>query len=175
MQVAIADTVLTNGAIYTLNPEQPWTEAVAIKDGKYSFVGDSAGATAYVGEGTLLVDLQGRMAMPGINDAHVHPVMGATQALYHCQFPIQSGPDEIADVLRACVEEDADTEWIIGGQWGSAFFQQYAIESPRTWLDSITGDIAVSLNDDSHHNTWMNSRALALAGITRSTPDPEGG
>ena len=175
MQVAIADTVLTNGKIYTVNPEQPWTEAVAIKDGKYSYVGDSAGATPYVGEGTKVIDLQGNMAMPGINDAHVHPVMGATTFLYHCRFPIQSGPDEIAEVLRGCVEKDPGAEWIIGGQWGSGFFQQYEIESPREWLDAITGDIAVALDDDSHHNAWFNSKALELASISRATSDPAGG
>jgi len=175
LQVAIADTVLTNGKIYTLNLEQPWTEAVAIKDGKYSYVGDSAGATAYIGEGTKLIDLQGKMAMSGINDAHVHPVMGATSLLYHCRFPIVSGPDEIANVLRACVEKDPGAEWIIGGQWGSGFFQKYKIESPREWLDAITDDIAVTLDDDSYHNSWFNSKALELAGITRFTSDPEGG
>ncbi len=174
-QVEVADTLLTNGKIYTVNPQQPWTEAVAIKDGKYSYVGDSVGAATYVGEGTQIVDLQGKMAMPGINDAHVHPVMGAVRSLYHCQFPIQSNPDEVAHALRGCVEKNPDSQWIIGGQWGSAFFEQYEIESPRAWLDAITGDIAVVLNDDSYHNTWFNSKALELAGISHSTLDPEGG
>ncbi len=173
--VVAADTVLTNGKIYTVNPEQPWTEAVAIKDGKYTYVGDSAGVTAYVGGATNLIDLQGKMAMAGINDAHVHPVMGAIASLYHCRFPIESDPDEIAKILRGCVAKDPGAEWIIGGQWGSGFFQQYDIESPREWLDAITGDIAVALDDDSGHNSWFNSKALELAGILPSTPDPEGG
>ncbi len=174
-QVVFADTVLTNGKIYTLNPQRPWTEAVAIKDGKYIYVGDDTGATAHVGEETKVIDLQGRMSMPGINDAHVHPVMGAIRALYHCQFPIQSNPDEVADALRGCIDKDPDAKWIVGGQWGSGFFERYKIESPREWLDAISGDIAVVLNDDSYHNTWFNSKALELAGITGSTADPEGG
>jgi hypothetical protein len=170
-----ADTVLLNGAIYTLDEDSQWAEAVAIRDGRYDFVGSSEEARQYIGPDTSVTDLGGMMAMPGVNDAHVHPVMGAAQFLYQCQFPIQSNPDEVAAVLRACVAADPDAEWIIGGQWGSAFFQTYDIESPRAWLDAITGDIAVSLNDDSHHNIWFNSKALALAGITRDTPDPEGG
>ncbi len=170
-----ADAVLLNGAIYTVDATHPWVEAVAIEDGHYVFVGSSAQARKYVGAETNVADLQGRMVMPGINDAHIHPVMGATQQLYECQFPSESSPDQIADALRACAEKGPASEWIIGGQWGSGFFQQYNIGSPRAWLDAISGDKAVSLNDDAHHNAWFNSKALALAGISRSTPDPEGG
>jgi predicted amidohydrolase YtcJ len=170
-----ADTVLLNGRIYTVDTAHPWVTAVAIRDGHYVFAGSDEEARKYVGPETNVADLQGRMAMPGINDAHVHPVMGATQYLYECQFPIQSNPDEIAAALKACAEKDPQAEWIIGGQWGSGFFQQYDVGSPRAWLDSVSGDKAVSLNDDSHHNAWFNSKALALAGITRETPDPEGG
>ncbi len=170
-----ADAVMLNGAIYTVDAAQPWVEAVAIEDGHYVFVGSSEEARKYVGAETNVADLQGRMVMPGINDAHIHPLMGATQQLYECQFPSASNPDQIADALRSCVEKDPASGWIIGGQWGSGFFQQFDIGSPRAWLDSISGDKAVSLNDDSHHNAWFNSKALALAGISRSTPDPEGG
>lgn len=170
-----ADTVLLNGAIYTIDVAHPRVEAVAVRDGQFVFAGSSADARQYAGPETQVTDLAGKMAMPGINDAHVHPVMGATQSLYECQFPIESNPDQIADALRACVEKNPDAGWVIGGQWGSGFFQQYDIGSPRAWLDAISGDKAVSLNDDSHHNAWFNSKALALAGITRSTPDPEGG
>ncbi len=170
-----ADTVLLNGAVYTVDTTHPWAEAVAIKDGRYVFVGSNEEARQYVGPETGVTDLGGKMAMPGINDAHVHPVMGAISSLYHCRFPIQSGPDEIAHVLRGCIEQDPGAEWIVGGQWGSAFFQRYEIESPRAWLDAITGDVAAALNDDSGHNFWFNSKALELAGISRSTPDPEGG
>lgn len=171
----IADTVLLNGAIYTVDAAQPWVEAVAIKDGRYVFVGSSEAARTYVGAETTVADLRGRMAMPGINDAHIHPVMGATQQLYECQFPSESNPEQIADALRSCAEKNPASGWIIGGQWGSGFFQQFDIGSPRAWLDSVSGDLAVSLNDDSHHNAWFNSKALDLAGISRSTPDPEGG
>lgn len=170
-----ADAVMLNGAIYTVDAAHPWAEAVAIADGQFVFVGSSEEARKYVGAETNVADLQGRMVMPGINDAHIHPVMGATQQLYECQFPSASNPDQIADALRSCVEKDPASEWIIGGQWGSGFFQQFDIGSPRAWLDSISGDKAVSLNDDSHHNAWFNSKALALAGISRSTPDPAGG
>jgi len=172
---SFADTVLLNGAVYTVDQTHPWAEAVAIKDGRYVFVGSSEGARHYIGPQTRVSDLAGKMAMPGINDAHIHPVMGATQYLYECQFPIQSNPDEIAKAVRACVAKNPANGWVIGGQWGSGFFQLYDIGSPRAWLDAVSGDFAVSLNDDSHHNAWFNSKALKLAGISRSTPDPEGG
>ncbi len=169
------DTILTNGKIYTLNSVQPWAEAVAIKDGKYIYVGSNVGAITLMGKNTQTIDLHGNMAMPGINDAHVHPIMGAIRSLYHCQFPIQSTPQDVATALRSCVAQNQGSPWIIGGQWGSAFFQQYDIGSPREWLDNISDGIAIALYDDSYHNIWFNSKALELAGISNSTPDPEGG
>ncbi len=101
-----ADSVLLNGAIYTVDAAQPRVEAVAMRDGRYVFAGSSADARQYVGPETQVTDLAGKMAMPGINDAHVHPVMGATQSLYECQFPIESNPDQIVDALRACIKKD---------------------------------------------------------------------
>jgi len=67
----VADTVYTNGKIYTVNEAQPWAEAVAIKDGKFLVVGSNADVEAVTGEGTEVVDLGGRMAMPGLIDVHL--------------------------------------------------------------------------------------------------------
>ena len=70
-----ADTVYTNGRIYTVNETQPWAEAVAIKDGKFIFVGSAEGAKAFTGADTKVIDLKGGFAMPGIHDTHVHPAL----------------------------------------------------------------------------------------------------
>jgi predicted amidohydrolase YtcJ len=172
---AVADTVLTNGRIYTVDPGQPWVEAVAIGDGKYWFVGDAEGAVAYIGAETNVIDLAGRMAMPGINETHAHSWQGGTKELFECNFPFTATPDEIAVIVTDCVATNTDSVWISGGQWTSDFFIDNDIGSPREWLDQVSGDKAIYFEDDATHNAWVNSLALELAGIDQYTPDPEGG
>lgn len=170
-----ADVVLTHGAIYTVDTNQPWAEAVAIAGGKFVYVGTSEGARAYAGSTTQVIDLAGRYAMPGMVDAHVHPIMGGIKALYECNFPFTATPDDIARALAACASKLPPGTWIKGGQWGSSFFDQYRMESPKAFLDRIATAHPIFLNDDSGHNGWVNSAALKAAGLTKSTPDPEGG
>ena len=69
----VADTVYTNGRIYTVDEARPWAEAVAIKDGKFLVVGSNADVEAVTGDGTEVIDLAGGFAMPGIGDTHIHP------------------------------------------------------------------------------------------------------
>jgi hypothetical protein len=170
-----SDLLLTNGAIYTVDPNQPWAEAVAITGGKFVYVGTSEGAKTYAGSNTKVIDLAGRYAMPGIIDAHVHPVMGGLKRLYECNFPFTATPNEIATTIAACAAKLPPGTWIKGGQWDSGFFDTYPIESPRGFLDRITDRHPVILIDDSQHNAWVNTLALRAAGIDASTPDPEGG
>jgi predicted amidohydrolase YtcJ len=170
-----ADLILSNGTIYTVDASRPWAEAVAIADGKYLYVGDTAGAGPYRGPRTEVVDLRGRMAMPGINDTHAHSWQGGYKELYECNFPFTATPDEIAAIVQGCVAANPDAEWIRGGQWTSNFFIDSDIDSPRKWLDAISGDKAIYFEDDATHNAWVNSKALGIAGITRDTPDPPGG
>jgi predicted amidohydrolase YtcJ len=175
-----ADRVLRNGRIYTIDPARPWADAVAIRDGKYIFVGESAGLGQYIGPDTEIFDLRGRMAMPGINDVYSHPWQGGTKILYGCNFAFSATPDEIAGIIADCVARDPAAQWITGGQWTSDFFKNNdfsdkGLGSPRKWLDRVSGDTAVYLEDDSAHHGWVNSRALELAGVTRDTPDPPGG
>ena len=174
-ETAVADAIYVNARIYTVNSDQPWADAVAIRDGRFVHVGDRAGAEAYRGPATVVVDLQGAMVMPGINDAHVHAQRGGVKSLYECNFPFSATPEQIALRVAECVADNPDAVWIRGGQWDSGFFDTYQIESPRAFLDAVSGDKAVLLNDDSNHNGWVNSRALVLAGIDRNTSDPADG
>jgi len=84
--VAPADLVVTNGRIHTVDASQPWVEAVAISDWKYVYVGRSSGVDAYTGSNSEIVDLNGMMAMPGINDTHAHSWQGGHKELYECNF-----------------------------------------------------------------------------------------
>ncbi len=170
-----ADTVFINGKIYTVDESNPWVEAVAIKDGKYFRLGDTKTIKSLIGKQTKVVDLDGKMAMPGINDGHIHPVMGGVAELYSCNFSFTATPKEIAETLKGCVAKAPDGAWITGGQWGSNFFEVNDLGSPRQWLDQYSGNHPVLLIDDSYHNSWANTKALEIVGFTGETPDPDGG
>lgn len=169
------DLVLLNAKVYTVNPAQPWAEAVAVLDKKIVAVGSTEDIAKLAGSETVALDLGGRLLMPGINDAHVHPVMGATKALYECNFPFSASPEEVQQTVAACVEGNPEALWIQGGQWTSDFFVNNDIASPRGFLDAVSDDKAVVLTDDSGHNHWVNSKALELMGITAETAAPPGG
>jgi predicted amidohydrolase YtcJ len=173
--VATADLVLRGGTIHTVDPKQPGAEAMAVTGSEIVFVGDSLAVAAYIGPQTEVVELEGRLVLPGIVDAHLHPLGGAVKELYQCNFPFSADPDEIAKTIAKCVADRPDAEWITGGQWDSGFFERFEMESPRAFLDEVSGDAAVFLSDDSGHNGWANSRALELSGVTAETPDPTGG
>jgi predicted amidohydrolase YtcJ len=171
----VASAIFSNGTIYTAGTSIKTAEALAIADGKIVFVGDKRTANQLIGPQTQIVDLNGGMLLPGLIDAHLHPVRGAIKELYHCNFPFTSSPQDIQNTVAKCVGDQADSDWIIGGQWDSAFFDRFEIASPRELLDEVSMDKVVFLQDDSLHNAWVNSRALEIAGINRNTPDPEGG
>jgi len=170
-----ADLLLLNGSVYTVNSAQPWAESVAIRAGIIIAVGSTEEMTAYRDASTKVVELAGKLLMPGINDAHVHPAWGGVKDLFQCNFPFSATPDEIAVKIAECVAAQPESEWIQGGQWTSDFFVNHSLESPRKWLDKVSGDKAVILTDDTGHNHWANSRALQLMGIDSSTADPAGG
>ncbi|WP_321393649.1 amidohydrolase [Emcibacter sp.] len=171
----VADKIFFNGHIYTMEKDTPRVEAVAIRDGKFMAVGSLEDMKKMAGEGTELVDLDGKMAMPGLNDGHSHPTDGAIANLFSCKFEFTATPDDIAETLKDCVKRNPDSGWIVGGRWDSNFFENYDIPSPREWLDQYAGGKAVYFSDDSGHNGWANTKALELAGMTKDTPDPAGG
>ena len=103
--------------------------------------------------------------MPGLVDAHVHPVLGGMEKVTQCLFPSTAGPDEIKVKMAQCIAEKPSQKWLVGGRWASTFFSDYDIESPVAWLDQAAKGRAVSLADDTGHNRWVNSRAMELAGI----------
>jgi predicted amidohydrolase YtcJ len=170
-----ADLVLQNGKIYTVDAANPWTQALAVRDGKISFVGVDGGVKALVGADTCVVDLKGKMVMPGINDVHVHPLLGGRADLYECHFLPTLTLDEVLAVIRADARKAKPGAWIVGGSWGSNFTSKLSSLETLRALDAASDGHPVLLRDDSVHNRWVNSRALELAGINSNTPDPAGG
>lgn len=168
---AQVDTILTNGRIYTLNPEQPEAEALAIRAGVITAVGDMEAITATAGPQTQHVDLDGKVVLPGFHDMHVHPLFAGVRQT-ECNIQQGSTLEQIQHEVRACIERADTGGWITGGQWDA-----YAIGQvpDRSMLDPISPDNPVLLSDTSGHSAWANSRALAISGVTADTPDPEGG
>ncbi|QTH23089.1 amidohydrolase [Rhizorhabdus wittichii] len=164
-----ADLILTNGEVYT---PQGWAAGVAVKDGAILAVGDAAALGAYRAPSTKMVDLGGKTVMPGLYDMHVHP-LGAGLAMSECRFEYGAAPQHILDAVTACVKAAKPGEWITGGRWQAVSFGD--TPPTREMLDRVAPNNPVALTDISGHSMWTNSLALKLAGITRDTPDPEGG
>ena len=166
------DTVYTNGKIYTVNEKQPWVEAVAIKDGKFLVVGSKADVKDVTGEGTKVVDLGGKFAMPGIHDTHVHPTLVYTfKEAGELLFPESTPPDEIIKIIKDYAQKNPELKIIRAQKWAAAVFP--GGKATKEWLDPHFPDLAVYVIDETGHNAVVNSVALRLAGITKDTPDPE--
>lgn len=170
-----ADLVFTNGRVYTLDRKRPWASAVAVKGGRIVAVGEAADVDALTGSSTRVVDLKGAMMMPGIVDVHAHLMMGGQAELFELRFP----PTASFETLIARVGEAAvrapEGSWIIGGQWGSDLLPKLNRLEALAALDRASSGRPVMLRDDTYHNRWVNSQALALAGLSASSPDPEKG
>ena len=172
---AIADRVFIHGAVYTQDPTQPWVESFAVADGKYLAVGSGAAIRAFIGPETNVVDLKGRMVMPGLVDDHVHAVDGAMGELYDCIFPSTATPAQVRRAIAGCAKRTPKGGWVSGGFWASDFFKRNPIRSPRRWLDGVAEGRPIILRDDTGHNVWANSEALRLAGVDAKKADPGGG
>jgi len=172
---SIADLVLLSGRIYTVDPSSPWAEALAIRNGKLVFVGEDSDVKSLIASNTRVIDLERKMVMPGINDVHTHPLLGGRADLYECRFLPTLSLDEVLAVVRADARKAKPGAWIVGGSWGSNFTSKLStLDALRALNDASVGH-PVLLRDDSVHNRWVNTRALELAGIDSSTPDPVGG
>ena len=172
-QPQFADTVYHTGKLYTVNPDMPWAQAVAIRNGKIDFVGSDDAVRAYIGPDTATHDLRGRLMLPGFQDAHVHPLHSGLQAL-SCDVSEGASIADYRTTIAACVARNPDREWITGGGWSMAAFGPGARAS-KSILDELAPDHAVYLTSADGHSGWANSRALKIAGITNKTADPVDG
>lgn len=166
--------VLLNGAIYTLNVQQPWAEALAIRDGRIVAVGSEQQVLAAVSADATIIDLQGKMLMPGMADIHNHFLLAGRVELYEVNFLPNTPLDVIIEKVRERAKEAPLDRWITGGIWGSNMLSELTYEA-RLRLDEAADGRPVMLNDDSHHNRWLNAAGLKLCGIDNDTPNPPNG
>jgi predicted amidohydrolase YtcJ len=167
-----ADLVLTGGHVHTVDPSRPRAEAVAIAGERIVAVGAAAEIGELVGPRTRVVDLRGRLVVPGFQDAHVHPI-GAGIDLIQCDVREARGRQAVLDVIRGYAQKHPDLPWVIGSGWSMADFERGVPR--REDLDAVVPDRPAFLPNRDGHSSWVNTRALELAGIDRDTPDPSGG
>ncbi len=169
---APADLVLTGGAVYTVDPARSWAQAVAVRAGRIAYVGTEAGAKAFIGPKTRVVRLGGRMVLPGFQDAHIHPVSGGVE-LGQCNLNDLPKAEQVLAKVKECAAGLGDKPWLLGGGWLLPTFP--GGNPKKELLDAIVPDKPAMLSASDGHSVWVNSKALARAGITNDTPDPKDG
>jgi predicted amidohydrolase YtcJ len=167
-QTAKADTILVNAWIYTVNPRQPWAEALAIRTEKVVAVGTAKDVEAYRGASTKVIDAGGRLILPGFTDSHIHLLEGSMNAQ---QIVIEDTETlhGLQQQVKAYAALHPEKPWILGRGWSYPMFGAAALPDKK-YLDEIVPDRPVYLECFDGHTWWANSKALQLAGITRDKP-----
>lgn len=167
-----ADLLFVGGAVYTVDAARSWASAVAVRGGRIVYVGDDASARAFAGPSTRIVELDGKMLLPGFHDSHVHLASGGHELLL-CDLNDSKSAAEVIARIERCAAERPGDDWLRGGGWELPLFP--GGNPHKSVLDRIAPGRPVYMESSDGHTTWVNSRALALAGITAATPDPPNG
>ncbi len=167
-----ADLVFVNGAVYTVDATRSWAQAVAVRDGRIALVGTDDDVRAAVGGGTEVVDLAGRMLVPGFQDAHVHPVSAGIDMLQCDLHDLDSKADYLT-AIAAYAQANPGEPWILGGGWSMDVFPRGC--PSKDDLEAIVADRPVFLPNRDGHSAWVNSVALERAEVSSVTLDPADG
>jgi predicted amidohydrolase YtcJ len=172
-----ADTVLRNGFVYTVDDRASVVEALAVRRGAIVYVGTDRGARKYVGRRTKVVDLKGRMVMPGLQDGHIHDVTRSDQKT--CD--LKADPLTVSELqarIQACLDDPelgGPGDWLEVSNLYMQFLKPAGTAPHKSMLDALPTDRPIVVSAAvTGHTTLVNSKALELAGITASTPNPEG-
>ncbi len=172
-QTEAADIVFKNGIVYTVNERQPRAEAIAVKGNKIIFVGSDRAAKAYEGKTTRVIDLQGKTVVPGLTDAHYH-LAGVGAREMNLNLEGTASLEEFLAKVKTRVDRAKAGEWVTGRGWIETFWKPPSF--PTRWdLDKIAPNNPVYLTRADGHASVVNSAALKVAGVTKETPDPQGG
>lgn len=167
-----ADLILTNGVVYTVDERRSRHEALAVRDGRIVALGTAAEITELAGPATTVIDLAGRLVLPGFIDAHMH-ASSAADVLLDLQLGDCESLDDCLESVRRFAAEHPDLPVVRGNGWVDSYMPPAGPSAAA--LDALVADRPVALYDDSYHAVWVNSLALRLAGVDASTPDPESG
>lgn len=168
-----ASLVLLNGKIWTVNDAQPLAEAVACLGSRIVAVGSNGEIRKWVGPGAEVIDLGGKLVLPGFNDAHVHFFSGG-EDLASVQLRDAKSEDEFRKRIAEFAAKQPAGRWVTGGGWDHENWTPARLPT-RQLIDAVSAGHPVFVNRLDGHMALANSQALQLAGITRDTPDPPGG
>ncbi len=168
-----ADLIITNAKIWTVDKTRPHADAVAVLGERIVAVGNAADVDAWHGPQTKVMDAQGKLLLPGFNDAHVHFVDGGDH-LQAVQLKDAASPEEFARKIGERVKTTAKGEWITGGDWDEQKWSPPNLPT-KELIDPVTPETPVWVNRYDGHESLANSVTLRLAGITARTADPAGG
>ncbi|MEU9703346.1 amidohydrolase [Streptomyces sp. NPDC047981] len=166
-----ADLVFTRGPVHTGDPARTRASTLAVTGERITAVGHDE-VRELIGPGTEVVDLRGKVLLPGFQDAHIHAVFGGTE-LAECDLTGTVGVEDYLTRIKEYADAHPDRAWITGGGWSMESFEGGT--PTRQLLDSVVPDRPVYLINRDHHGAWANSRALELAGLTRESADPADG
>ena len=169
----MADLLLINGTVWTVNPGQPWAEAVAVKGGRILEAGSSEAIRKLASPRAEIIDLKGDLVLPGFIDSHTHFLDGGFSLLSIRLRDARSREDFVARIKDKVNELDRG-EWILNGNWDHQSFNPPELPN-RDWIDAVTPHNPVFVNRLDGHMVLANSLALKIAGITKDTPSPAGG
>jgi predicted amidohydrolase YtcJ len=165
--------ILTNGRIWTENLQQPEAQALAIVDSRILAVGDTATILKLAGPNTRVIDLHGRRAVPGFNDAHVHFYTGG-DGLSSVQLRDAASPEELRRRIGDFTHTLPKGEWILNGNWDHEKWTPANLPTHQL-IDDVTPNNPVFVNRSDGHMMLANAMAMKLAGVDRNTKDVPGG
>jgi predicted amidohydrolase YtcJ len=174
-----AELVLTNGRVVTMDSTRPEAQAIAMRGGRILAVGSDAEIRRHVGPATEVVDLGGKLAMPGFIEGHGH-FTGLGQSKLSLDLTTARSWDDIVAMVRDAARAAKPGEWITGRGWHQEKWR--TVPTPNVdgvplhhALSAVSPDNPVVLTHSSGHASFVNARAMALSNITRATADPAGG
>jgi predicted amidohydrolase YtcJ len=167
------DIIVEHGKVYTVDAKNPWAQAVAIRSGRIVVVGDDARIDKLRRPETRVIDAGNRLVLPGFVDSHIHFFEGS---IYLDRVHLEGAGNivEIRKRLRDYAASHSGKGWIVGAGWDYAMFGRATLPTKGD-LDELFPDRPVFLDGFDGHTAWVNSKALALAGITKDTRDPPNG
>src|ERR1700722_17597647 len=177
-EVQPAGAVYENGYVYTVDAHDSVKHALAVRDGEIVYVGDDAGVKGFIGTGTQVVDLHGRMTMPGLVDGHMHPLDGGV-VLLGCNLNYERlTVAQMQAKIQSCLDQTKDKEpdsWLMVSNWFQEAMLPAGTITSRVILDALHTRRPILVVSSFGHTGLANTRALGLAQIGAKTPDPLGG
>ena len=170
-----ADYVFYNAKIYTADADQSFQTAIAVTDNLISYIGNDEGSEGYIGDLTVVKNMNGKLLMPGLHDVHTHPLEASSAASASCILNSQTfNVENLALQLVDCNPQPNSNGWITA--WGHSIYALIEYNGvPKDVLDQYFPNTPVAIMEETSHSFWVNSAALEELGIDETSEDPTGG